>query len=317
MKLLISGSSGYVGYVLSKYFSERGNEVIGLDVAENSAWSGNSNFKFYCCDVTNKKLLEDILTKEKPTHVIHCAFLMKPLHDVKKNYEIDVTGSINIFQVAHATATVKQFIEFSSTSAYGAWPDNKLWIQETQKLQPRDYRYGIHKKIVEEYYNTYATRKDFKLVIVRMCTAIGSLYHKKGGVVRLLVKAPLVTKINNRDCELQFIHEDDLTALIGLIVNDRTIEGTFNLAPDSYATPKSLMPDKLLIPIPLWFMRGIAAIGWFVRLSSMNASAITLSAYGIVADPHKLMKRYNYHFKYSTESGFKDTVEKRIAKGTL
>ena len=150
MKILITGSSGYVGYILAKYFSEKGVQIIGLSRKENPAWKGNKNFKFYSCDVTDKKNLEKIFSKEKPTHVIHLAYLMEPLHDVKKEYEIDVIGSMNTIEIANKTKSVKQFILFSSASAYGAWPENKLWIKEYQPLRPRDYRYGINKKKVEE-----------------------------------------------------------------------------------------------------------------------------------------------------------------------
>lgn len=315
MKLLITGSSGYVGYVLARYFSEKGVEVIGIDIARNPVWDGNENYSSHKCDITDKERLVEIFSKEKPSHVIHLAFLMDPLHDVKREYQIDVTGSINTLEAAAKCKSVKQFIQFSSASAYGAWPDNRLWIKEEQKLRPRDYRYGINKKIVEVYYNT--SPKDFKMVILRMCTAIGPSYHKKGGVVSLLVKAPILTKFNGRYCELQFLHEDDLTGLIELIVKDKKIEGTFNFSPDSYATTRQLAPNKFFLYVPLWLMRGIIRILWALRLSSVRPAAITLSTYGIIADPKKLMQRYKYKFKYSTLSGFKDTVKKRKANGTL
>jgi UDP-glucose 4-epimerase len=317
MKVLITGSSGYVGYVLSKYFSEKKIKVIGLDISANSVWGGNNFFKFYNCDVTDKKSLEEIFLKEKPTHVIHLAFLMNPIHDVKREHEIDVVGSINVLEIANKTKSVKQFVLFSSASAYGAWPENKLWIKEDQPLKPRDYRYGIDKKKVEEYYNKFEKRKDINLVTLRMCTAIGPLYHKKGGVVSLLINSPFMTKINNRYCELQFLHEDDLNALMNLIINDEKIQGTYNLAPNSYATTKELAPDKFFLRIPLWLMRGIVRVLWVLRIVDIMPSAITLSAYGIIIDPKKLMERYNYKFKYTTLLGFKDTVEKRKAKGSL
>lgn len=317
MKILITGSSGYVGYVLSKYFSEKKTKVIGLSTRKNHFWNGNKYFKFYNCDVLDRRKLEFIFMKEKPSHVIHLAYLMNPLHDRKTEDLIDINGSKNVIQIANKIKSVKQFIKFSSTSAYGAWPNNKLWIKETQKLRPRDYVYGINKKKVEGYYNKFKKRKDMKLVIVRMCTAIGPLYFKKGGVVSLLVKSPFLLKINNKSCELQFIHEDDLKNLVNLIVNDKKVEGTYNLCPDSYATTKKLAPNKIFLPVPLWLMRFAAQILWKLRITSMGKPAMTLSTYGIVADPSKLMKRYNYKFNYSTLEAFKDTVKKRKANETL
>ncbi len=315
MKILITGSSGYVGYVLSKYFSEKGILVVGLDVVQNHAWSGNDNFKFVKCDVRDVGRLRDIFVKEQPTHVIHLAFLMNPLHDVKKEYAIDVTGSKNVFHIADETESVKQFVKFGSASAYGAWKSNKLWISEEHELRPRDYRYGINKKIIEEYYGKFDTR--MKLINLRMCTAIGPLYHKKGGVVSLLVKAPFLLKLNDRYCELQFIHEDDLNALMNLIMNDSSISGTYNLAPDSFATIKQLSPKKMFVPLRLGFMRGIIGVLWKLRLSEVRPAAMTLSTYGIIVSPKKLVDRYKYEFKYSTLEGFRQTVRERKRLGSL
>ena len=60
-KVLITGSSGYVGYVLSRYFSEKGVSVVGIDVSKNPVWKGNENFQFYKCDIRDKKNFEKTL----------------------------------------------------------------------------------------------------------------------------------------------------------------------------------------------------------------------------------------------------------------
>ncbi|MBN1390978.1 MAG: NAD-dependent epimerase/dehydratase family protein [Candidatus Thermoplasmatota archaeon] len=317
MKVLVTGSSGYVGMVLSRHLSERGTEVVGLDVTENNSWSGNANFRFIECDVTDRKKVKEIFERERPTHVIHLAYLMNPLHDVRREYEIDVVGSRNVFEAAMGTESVGQFIGMSSTSAYGGWPDNKLWIKEGAPLRPRGYRYGINKKEIEEYMNGSRDRAGFKLVILRMCTAVGPSYHKKGGVVSLLAKTPVLTKFNNRYTEVQFIHEEDLTAVFDLILKDPDIEGTFNLAPDSYETTRELSKAKVSIPVPLFLMKGITSVLWTLHLASMRAPAIELSTYGIVADPKKLMKRLNFRFRYGTKEAYFHTVEERRNRGTL
>jgi nucleoside-diphosphate-sugar epimerase len=233
---------------------------------------------------------------------------MKPLHHIKLNYLIDVTGTENVIKIANETKSVKQLIEFSSTSAYGGWPDNKLWIKETDKMRPGKYRYGIHKKIIEEFMNNFKKRKDLKFVTVRMCTAIGPSEYKKGGLTELIIKTPFLVKYDGKYCDLQLLHEYDLTKLIDLIVHDNKIEGIYNLVPDDYCSIKDLVPGKIFINVPLGIVKAITDLLWFLRISNINSSAIQLSAYGIVASPEKLQKRYNYEFKYGTISGFKDAV---------
>ena len=317
MKILITGCSGNVGYILSKYFTQKGINVIGLDMAKNPIWEGNNNFVFYKADVTSIDELKEIFSKEKPTHIIHLAFLMKSLHNKEKEYQIDVTGSQNVINAANETKSVKQFIQFSSTSSYGGWPDNKLWIPETQDLRPGDYRYGINKKKVEEYIHGLDKRIDLKFVIVRMCTIMGPSEYKKGGLLKLIAKSPFLVKYNNKICDMQFLHEDDLTALIHLIVHDSEIEGTYNLVPDSYSSIKDLAPGKKFLNLPLGFMKAITGLLWVLRISKFRPSAIQLSAYGIIADVSKLKKRYKYKFKYTTLSGFNQVVNELKKQGRL
>ncbi len=316
MKLLITGSSGYIGYVLSRYFSERGTVVVGVDINENPVWSGNGNFIFARCSVMDLKSLEKIFASEKPEAVIHLAYLMNPIHDAEKNYEIDVEGSRNVVLLSDRSPSVSLLIIMSSASAYGTVPGNRLWIKETEPLTPGDYRYGVHKKIVEEWIAEYGHRADLRVVLLRMCTAIGPSYHKKGGVVSILEKSPFLLSFN-RNCAIQFIHEEDMAALIELIVGDEDINGTFNLAPDSFAITEELVPGKPFVPFPLAAARGITGLLWALRISEAMPSAVTLSARGIVIDPAKLKARYGYSFRYSTAEGYRATVEKRKELGTL
>jgi len=317
MKILITGSSGYIGRVLSKHFTDNKVQTVGVDIHYDGYLESSEYFTFNRCSVTDKDEFLNCLEAEKPTHIIHLAYLMNPIHNKKKNYQIDVDGSKNVLQAANNTLSVHQIILLSSASAYGARPDNQLWIDEETPLRPGDYRYGIHKKYVEKYFQDYSIRNNLRLVILRMCTAIGSSYHKKGGVLSVIANAPLLPKFNNRYCELQFIHEDDLTALFSLIVYDSSIKGIYNLAPDSYATLKELAPDKRFLSLPLPLARGIMHILWWLRLSNSMPSAMTLSTYGIIINPEKLMTRYSYRFSYSTREAFEDTLRKRKEMGTL
>ena len=150
-----------------------------------------------------------------------------------------------------------------------------------------------------------------------MCTAVGASYHKAGGVVALLAKSPVLPRFEGRHCELQFIHEEDLTALVDLVVRDPLIEGVFNLAPDSYATTAELVPGKVFVPVPLQLARALTAALWRLHLSAVMPSALDLSTWGIVAGPAKLMERYGYRFKYGTLEAFRAAVEARRANGTL
>lgn len=318
-KILITGSSGYCGNFLAVHFAKQGIPVVGLDYKPHPVVKDVLNFKFVQTDIRDRQALARIFREEMPTHVIHLAYLMDPVHDKKYEYDVDVMGSKYAFELANETISVKQFILMSSASAYGVYPDNPEWITEDMPLRPRDYNYGIYKKEIEEYYHGFKKRVDLKLVIFRMCTAVGPSYYKPGGVVGSVSKSPFMLDIKGGDGRLQFIHEEDVKALFDLVINDGSVEDTLNLAPDSYVTAHELgvYYKKKFIPIPLWLLRGIFWLLWNLRLAGLTPAIARLMAHGIIISPKKLMQKYNYSFKYSTKSAFIDAVEKRKASGRL
>ncbi len=317
MNIAITGSNGYVGNFLVEYFSKKGNNVIGLDIASMDRQKTYKNFKFVKCDVRNKALVKKTFEKEKITHIFHLAYLMSPQHNRKFEFDVDVNGSKNVFEAANEVKTVKQFIHFSSASIYGGWPYNPLWIVEKSPRNPRDWVYAQNKKIVEDYYFNFKKRKDLKLVNFRMCTAVGPSYYKGGGVVKTL-SGPIGLLLNGKDTLLQFIHEDDVNKIVELTVKKK-IEGVFNLAPDSYSITKELNPNpkKIFIPFPKILFKLIVSILWYTRIAPISPTSVNLVAHGVVVSPKKLMKALDYRFKYSTKEAFFDAVKKRKKNKTL
>lgn len=318
-KVLITGSSGYCGNFLAVHFANKGIPVVGTDLFPHPVVKDVPNFKFIEADIRNRNKLREMFEEEQPSHVIHLAYLMDPHHNKKYEYDVDVMGSKYTFELANETKSVKQFILMSSASAYGAWPDNPEYIDEERVLKPRDYNYGIYKKEVEEYYHQFDKREDMKLVIFRMCTAVGPSYYKKGGVVSSVAKAPFLLDIKDGNMRVQFIHEDDVIALFNKAMNDETVEDTFNLAPDSYSDTKELGKcfKKKFLPIHSWILRAAFFLIWHLRIAQLTPAMPRLMTHGIIVTPKKLMKKYHYKFKYTTKEAFLDAVEKRKANGTL
>jgi len=318
-KILITGSTGYCGHFLARHFAGQGIPVVGLDIAPHLGVKDIPGFTFIKTDIRDRAALEKIFAAEQPSHVLHLAFLMDPVHDKKYEYDVDVMGSKHAFELANATSSVRQFVLLSSAAAYGAFPDNPEFLTEEAPLRPRDYNYGIYKREVENFYHSYPKRADLKLVIFRMCTAVGPSYYKPGGVVSTVTKSPFMLDIKGGDGRVQFIHEEDVIALFDRVVNDADVEDTFNLAPPSYATTRELAKPfgKRFIPLPLWLLRGIFWIIWNLRLAALTPAIARLMAHGIIISPKKLMARYDYTFKYSAKDAFLDAVASRQANGTL
>jgi len=319
MKILITGSSGYVGNFLAEHLAWLGHAVIACDLRPPPRPAASRNISFRRLDVTDALGILEVFLSEKPDCVIHLAYLMEPQHDAAFEERVDYGGSMNIFEAANACPTVRQLLTFSSTSAYGAHADNPDFISETAPLRPNDYVYGIHKRRVEEAWLAADRRDDLKIVIFRMCTAVGPSYFKPGGLVSGLAKSPVMPLFGGMDTKTQWIHEDDVKVLTALVLRDVEITGIFNLVPEDYTRSRVMAQalGKRCLPVPLRLFRFAVSVLWFLRLSKAAPSMVRLATYGIVASPKKLRDRYQYRFRFGSLGAFLDAVSKRRQNGTL
>ena len=85
-KLLITGSSGYIGSCLNTYLKKR-YKVYLLDLVKPKEFNKINLKNFFKCDLKNSKKLDKILQKIKPDLVIHLAAKSTVNEKIKKkNY---------------------------------------------------------------------------------------------------------------------------------------------------------------------------------------------------------------------------------------
>jgi nucleoside-diphosphate-sugar epimerase len=315
MRVLITGSYGYLGSLLTKLLISKEIPVTGIDLSQQPAAAEGNYLKYYSCDVTDKDRLSMIFREEKPTHVIHLASTFNKVHDPEREYAVDIAGSENILEISNHTASVRQLIYTSSAVAYGGHSTNPEWIPETFPLQPGKYRYGRNKSSVEELFSTMMVRKDMHVVILRICQVTGPSRNRDSELLNLLLKSPVLPRIcmNNK---IQLLHETDFLSLMTRILHDDEIEGVYNMASDNYAGIIDLAPNKLYVPLPFSFLSVVLWILWHTRLMNLEPASLTNGIYPIVIDPTKLMKRYDFKFRYTTVDAFSDTLmnDKRFSE---
>lgn len=170
MRVLVTGSKGYIGTVLVPMLLSQGHEVIGLDTDYFSActFSGSiiniHNFK-----VDVREDLKDIVSGCDA--VIHLAGLSNdPLGDYRPNLteQINYRASVKLAEIAKE-AGVTRFLFASSCSNYGASGDN--FLTEEAAFNPVT-PYGRSKVMVELALRKLAD-SSFSPTYLRASTAYG------------------------------------------------------------------------------------------------------------------------------------------------
>jgi len=170
MKVIVTGSHGYIGTVLVPMLVEKGHEVVGLD---NDLYE-RCTFCGVVPDVEMIKMdVRDVQEEDVQGFdaIIHLAGLSNdPLGDYqpKLTKEINETASINLAQKAKA-AGVKRFLFASSCSNYGAGGAD--FLTEKAPFNPVT-PYGFSKVRVETVLSKMADA-DFSPTYLRASTAYG------------------------------------------------------------------------------------------------------------------------------------------------
>ncbi|HEY4176687.1 MAG TPA: NAD(P)-dependent oxidoreductase [Kofleriaceae bacterium] len=165
MRVLLTGSSGWLGRFLAPRLAAVGHTVIGLDVApgEHTQIVGT---------VADRAIVERAFERGIDA-VIHAAALHKPdiaRYDEQTFVDVNVTGTLNLLTAAHA-AKHDRFVFTSTTSLMISQAirdeasDHAVWLDESSgPLAPRNI-YGVTKLAAEGLCRIYAERGLASVVI--------------------------------------------------------------------------------------------------------------------------------------------------------
>jgi len=218
---MITGSKGFIGSALTKYF----DNPIEYDIAIDRRMS-----------VLNEHALSLFMDKVEPNVIIHLAgnpFAPKSVEDPIYDMNLNVGGTLNLLEVCKNRKI--DLLLFSSTAyVYG----EPLYLPVDENHQRfhmgTDTPYGISKTTCESYCNYYSKKCGVPITIMRFFNIYGpnqslglvvpdildNVMKSKDGKVKLRG-----TDADSRD----FLYVDDLADVISQIVKKRIVGETINL----------------------------------------------------------------------------------------
>ena len=233
MKILITGSSGFIGFHLSKKLLDKGHRVYGYDSMNNyydvslkkarySILKKYKNFSFTKNKLENKNSLEKVFKKFKPSIVIHLAAQAGVRYSIEKPrvyLDSNITGSYNIIEVSKKF-NVKHLIMASSSSVYGA--NKKIPFKETDKTETQLSIYAATKKSNESMAHSYSNIWKVPITMLRFFTVYGP-WGRPDMALFKFTKGILANKkidiYNNGKMYRDFTYIDDIVDGIRLLIN--------------------------------------------------------------------------------------------------
>ena len=184
MKIIVTGSSGFIGMNLCIKLLELRHEVVGIDNMNNyydvnlkkkrlGELKKFSNFKFIKVDIKNKKILENKLGRFKPEIIINLAAQAGVRYSIKhpQNYiDSNITGFLNILEIAKKNK-IKHLVYASSSSIYG--DNNKFPFNEKENTDKPLSIYGVSKKTNELMAYSYSSLFGIPSTGLRFFTVYG------------------------------------------------------------------------------------------------------------------------------------------------
>ena len=233
MKILITGSSGFIGFHLSKLLLDKGNIVHGFDSMNNyydvqlkksrlKILKTYKNFSFTKGNIENKKKLDNTFKKFKPKIVIHLAAQAGVRYSIDKPrvyLDSNIMGTFNIIESSHKIKT-KHLIMASSSSVYGA--NKTIPFKEKDKTESQLSIYAATKKSNESMAHSYSNIWKIPITMLRFFTVYGPWGRPDMALFKFtkgILKSKKIDIYNYGKMYRDFTYIDDIVNGIRLLIN--------------------------------------------------------------------------------------------------
>ena len=284
MKILVTGTAGFIGYHLAKKLLERGDEVVGLDnindyydvnlkygrlnelgvdkedIRENEATRSSKYEKhsFYKTDLSDRESMSKIFENENFDAVMHLAAQAGVRYSLENPHayiDSNIVGFLNILEGCRHSK-VKNLSYASSSSVYGL--NESQPFKTTDKTEHQVSLYAATKKSNEMMAHTYSHLYGIQTTGLRFFTVYGP-WGRPDMAPMLFTDAILndraIKVFNNGEMSRDFTYIDDIVdGILKVIDNPAKANENWNAKETDIST--SSAPYRLYnignnAPLPL------------------------------------------------------------------
>lgn len=270
MRLMITGTSGYIGGVLAERFAQRSDVTAIVTVDRRlPPWSPAADPKIHNVhgDLQDGAVIAELERLGPYDGIVHAAFHMRAGYGrlARAVEESNIRQCDNVFGLAFRSS-VPRLVYFSSASVYGAKPGNVAshLFTEDEPLREDVYPYGVQKRRTEENLRRMHERQGGKtqVGILRPCSVTGPFRSRAGTKRASLIafmrdRLPFIPEVTI-EWARQFVHEADVYEAVALLLRQSIPRGyaAFNVSPSDYLLARDIarLLGKRVVRVPEWLM---------------------------------------------------------------
>ena len=282
MRVAVTGCSSDFGTViLPRLFADEDvEEVVGIDLREPRVEDPKLTFERE--DVRSPRIAQLV---DGCDVVVHLAFIVAEIHDKQATHDININGSRNVIEAAHAGGA-RRLVIASSVASYGMHEDNPVPLTEDVFPRGNHDKYYFYDKAEVEHFVLWWQRHnaDAEMAITLMRPVVICGPHFSSG---LLERGSTGTIVVPRGTSgFQWLHEDDLADAFHRVVKEDH-PGPFNVAPDDSSVPMeelAALHGQRVVTVPQGPAAVMAELLFRLRLSPASADWVGSGEVEVVND---------------------------------
>ena len=248
MKILVTGTAGFIGFHLAKALLERGDQVIGIDnindyydvnlkytrlaetgIAREAIIDNQSvqstiypNYQFFKLNLSDRNHLKQLFAEQKFDKVINLAAqagVRYSLENPQAYIDANITGFLNILECCRYHQ-IKHLVYASSSSVYGN--NSKMPLSTSDSVDHPISLYAATKKSNELMAHTYSHLFGIPTTGLRFFTVYGP-YGRPDMALFLFTKAILagepIPVFNNGEMKRDFTYVADIVGGVTRVID--------------------------------------------------------------------------------------------------
>jgi len=255
MKILVTGSAGFIGSSLSIELLKRGDKVVGIDNHNNyydpqlkelrlSRHSHHSNYSHYREDIENRDFMKEIFSNEQFDCVVNLAAQAGVRYSIENPYayiDTNLVGFGNVLEGCRQTK-VRNLVYASSSSTYGL--NTKQPFSVHHPVNHPVSLYAATKKANELMAHTYSHLYQIPTTGLRFFTVYGPYDRPDMALQKFanaIMKEETIKVFNYGNHRRDFTYIDDIVnGIIKVIDNPAVSNSNWNSSnpdPSSSSAP--------------------------------------------------------------------------------